>query len=75
MKSLEEGTYYTVIDGRFKGITAVAVEAMEGSRIVHCLYSPDFGNEAGIISFFGSFDSLRKSTVEEELALRRRIED
>lgn len=66
------GKYYTVIEGRFNGITAVAIQTE--SNDVHVLTSPDFGDDDEI-SFFGCFESLREATEKEELELRRRMDD
>lgn len=58
------GNYYTVIEGRFSGITGTAID---GDK----LHSIDIGDDE-VISFFGSLDHLREATPEEELAYRRR---
>lgn len=71
LKKLIVGCYYTVAEGRFEGITDIAID---GGTNAHCLESIDFPDE-GIISFWGCFNSLRKATASEELALRRRMDE
>ena len=73
MKKLTMGCFYTVTEGRFKGITGIATEAIEGGSI-HCLESIDLPDD-GVVSFLGSFHSLRKATASEELSLRRRMDN
>jgi len=64
------GKYYTVVSGRFIGVTGVAVEA-DGHGDAHAIYSPDLPDD-GVISFFNVLSHLRPATDAEELSLRRR---
>jgi len=73
LMKLIPGHFYTVKDGRFKGITGIAEESLSPSHDVHVLRSIDFPGD-GQISFWKALKSLRKATDKEELAYRRRCD-
>jgi hypothetical protein len=61
---LLEGQLYTVLRGRFKGLTGRAYRVVEGG-ICHAL---DFPHMEDGISFWGSFADLRKVTDQEKVS-------
>lgn len=70
LSKLIPGEYYTVISGRFEGVTGVAVEPDAPHGVTHAISSPELPDE-GVISFLHSFDKLRKAKQVEELRIRR----
>jgi hypothetical protein len=73
IRKFEEGKFYTVTEGRFKGIVAVAWDNLAALGLNYrgdTLFSWAFPGD-GCISFSGVTNRARPATEHEELLFRR----